>query len=109
MFPLFHVSTIKSEFVAPVREGYIWDAHLPPGTQLDSPFTRRLRYIVLRSGAERLHRWTAEKRDVVADFIKLFGDETRELPPLIGVAVGADADNTRGRSLAHAADIVLAP
>ena len=88
---------------------YIWDAHLPAGTQLDSPFTRRLRYIVLRSGAERLHRWTAEKRDIVADFLKLFGDETREPPPLIGVAVGADADNTRGHSLAHAADIVLAP
>lgn len=28
MFPLFHVSTNKSEFVAPVREGYIWEANL---------------------------------------------------------------------------------
>ena len=28
MFPLFHVSTTTSEFVAPVREGYIWDANL---------------------------------------------------------------------------------
>ena len=88
---------------------YIWDAHQPVGTQLDSPFTRRLRYIVLRSGAEGLRRWTAEKRDIAADFLKLFGDETRELPPLIGVAVGADADNTHGHSLAHAADLVLAP
>lgn len=88
---------------------YIWDAHLPAGTQLDSPYTRRLRYIVLRSGAERLHRWTAEKRDIAADFLKLFGDESHELPPLIGVAVGADADNTHGHSLAHAADLVLTP
>ena len=88
---------------------YIWDAHLPVGTQLDSPFTRRLRYIVLRSGAEGLRRWTPEKRDIAADFLKLFGDETHELPPLIGVAVGADADNTHGHSLAHAADLVLSP
>lgn len=88
---------------------YIWDAHLPVGTQAASPFTRRLRYIVLRSGAERLHQWTPERRDIAADFMKLFGDETREVPPLVGVGVGADADNTRGHSLAHAADIVLAP
>ena len=88
---------------------YIWDAHLPVGTQANSPFTGRLRYIVLRSGPERLHRWTPERRDIVADFLKLFGDESREVPPLIGVAVGADADNTRGHSLAHAADLVLAP
>jgi hypothetical protein len=88
---------------------YIWDAHLPVGTQIDSPFTRRLRYIVLRSGAERLHRWTPERRDIAADFMKLFGEESRELPPLIGIAVGADADNTRSHSLSHAADLVLAP
>jgi len=88
---------------------YIWDAHLPVGTQIDSPFTRRLRYIVLRSGAERLHRWTPERRDIAADFLKLFGDESREVPPLIGVAVGADADNTHAHTLAHAADLMLAP
>ena len=28
MFPLFHVTTTKSEFVAPVRQGYIWDGNL---------------------------------------------------------------------------------
>ena len=28
MFPLFHVATTKSEFVAPVRDGYIHDANL---------------------------------------------------------------------------------
>ena len=29
---------------------YVWDANLPVGTRLDSAFTRRVRYIVLRSG-----------------------------------------------------------
>ena len=28
MFPLFHTSTTKSEYAAPVRPGYIWDANL---------------------------------------------------------------------------------
>jgi hypothetical protein len=86
---------------------YIWDPHLPVGTQVDSPFTRRLRYIVLRSGSEGLRRWTPEKRNIAADFLRLFGDETREHVPLIGIAVGADSDNTRAKTQAHVADLVL--
>jgi hypothetical protein len=89
---------------------YVWDAHLPVGTRLDSPFTRRLRYIVLRSAGDALHRWTAEQRDIAADFLALFGTESHHhLPPLAGIAVGADADNTHGHSLAHAADLQLQP
>ena len=36
-------------------------------------------------------------------------DESKEVPPVTGVAVGADADNTHGHSLAHVADLVLEP
>lgn len=88
---------------------YVWDAHLPVGTAIDSPFTRRLRYKVLQSGPARLHRWTAERRNVAADFAEMFGQESAEVPPVIGVAVGADTDNTRSRSLAHVADVVIEP
>ncbi len=86
---------------------YVWDAHLPVGTQLDSPFTHRLRFIVLRSADDALHQWAAERRDIGADFQALFGHETSSLPALIGVAVGADADNTHGHSLGYAAQMVL--
>jgi len=88
---------------------YVWDAHLPPGTQLASAFTGRLRYIVLRSDGDALHRWTAERRDIAADFMALFGHEAKALPPLSGIAVGADTDNTHGHSLGHAADLQLQP
>jgi hypothetical protein len=88
---------------------YVWDAHLPAGTQLDSPFTRRLRYLVLRSGGDPLHHWMVEQRDIVADFMRLFGSEAHSLPPLAGIAIGADADNTRSHSVAHAADLQLQP
>ncbi len=86
---------------------YVWDAHLPVGTAIDSPFTHRLRYKILQSGPGRLHQWTAEKRDVAADFTELFGKESPEVPPVIGIAVGADADNTHGHSVAHVADVVI--
>lgn len=85
---------------------YVWDSKLAEGTELHSPFTHRLRYIVLRSG-ERGHQWVTEKRDIGADFMRLFGDEVKELPPLIGVAVGADSDNTHTKSAGHVADVVL--
>ena len=85
---------------------YVWDSKLPEGTELHSPFTHRLRYIVLRSG-ERGHQWATEKRDIGADFMRLFGDEVKELPPLIGVAVGANSDNTHTKSTGHVADVVL--
>ena len=88
---------------------YVWDAHLPVGTAIDNAFTRRVRYKVLQSGPARLHQWTAERRNVAADFMELFGDETSEVPPVTGVALGADADNTHSHSLAHVAGLVLEP
>ena len=88
---------------------YVWDGHLPVGTTLDNAFTRRIRYKVLQSGAAHLHQWTSERRNIAADFTEAFGAESSEVPPVIGVLVGADADNTHGHSLAHVADIVIEP
>lgn len=86
---------------------YVWDVRLPPGTELTSPFTRRIRYIVLRGPETGLKAWRTERRDLQADFLRLFGDESKIAPPLVAVAVGADADNTQERSLAYVDDLVL--
>ena len=57
---------------------YVWDAHLPVGTTMPSPFTSRLRYMVLESGSARRGQWVDERRDVAADFLRLFGDESTD-------------------------------
>ncbi len=89
---------------------YVWDAKLPAGTTLDNAYTRRLRYVVVESGNDRLDKWVAEKRDVAADFTKLFSDENGQVvPPIVGVAVGADADNTKARSVSYVSGLVLEP
>jgi hypothetical protein len=80
---------------------YTWDARLPRETVLDSPFTRRVRLIVLHGSGEPLQAWQREERDLPTDFLRLFGDESRTLPPLRAVVVAADADNTGGHSIAH--------
>jgi hypothetical protein len=88
---------------------YVWDRVLPAGTTLHNAYTHRVRYLVLQGGALEPRRWVAERREVGADFLRLFGRESAQVPPIVGIAIGADADNTRGRSVAHVADLVLAP
>ena len=88
---------------------YVWDAKLAAGTTLDNAFTRRMRYIVLESGNDKLDRWVSEKRDVGADFLKLFKDESPTVPPIIGIAIGADSDNTKSRSVSYVSGVVLEP
>jgi DUF3047 family protein len=88
---------------------YVWDSKLAQGTTLDSAFTRRLRYMILESGTGRLNQWVAERRDLGADFLKLFGDEMDTVPAITGIAVGADADNTKSRSISYVSELVLEP
>jgi hypothetical protein len=88
---------------------YVWDPKLPAGTTLDNAFTRRMRYVVLESGSDRLNKWVPEKRDVGADFMKLFGDESKVVPPIVGIAIGADSDNTQSHSVAYVSSVALEP
>lgn len=88
---------------------YVWDGTLAPGTLLPNAYSARVRFIVLDSGEQRLGQWVAHSRDLGADFHRAFGEESEAVPPLQAVLVGADADNTGGRSLGHVGDVTLSP
>ena len=88
---------------------YVWDASLPAGTLLHNAFTHRLRMIVVDSGEQRLGQWVAHTQDLAADFYRAFGNEAPTVPPLRGLLVGADSDNTAGHSLGYVGDITLSP
>lgn len=88
---------------------YVWDTRLAAGTGIDNAYTRRVRYLVLESGAEKHGRWVPERRDLAADFSRAFGAECDVVPPVVGVAVGADADNTHGHSVAYVRQLALEP
>ena len=62
---------------------------------------------VLRGTGEPLQQWRQEQRDVHADFLKLFGDESTAVPPLRSVAVSGDSDNTHRHTLALLSELVL--
>jgi hypothetical protein len=76
---------------------YIWDNRLPPGTALDNAYTRRAKMIVVRSGGAEAGRWVTETRDVREDYRRLFGGDP---PPVAGVAVMTDTDDTGERAVA---------
>ncbi|MBC8055922.1 MAG: DUF3047 domain-containing protein [Rhizobiales bacterium] len=89
---------------------YVWDNKLPIDTALPNAFTKRIRFLVLQSGAARLGQWVPQRRDLVADYQRMFADESDgTVPEVVGVGVSADADNTHGNGLAYFGDITLAP
>jgi Protein of unknown function (DUF3047) len=73
---------------------YVWDNKQDVGFEGSSPFSDRVKKIVLQSGDRHANAWMRESRDVVADFKRAFG----QAPPRItGVAVGSDTDQTGER------------
>lgn len=106
---LYAARAASNEPVPGATVCYVWDNHLAPGTVADSPYTRRIRYIVLRGPESPANQWRSEERDVAADFQRLYGDESKEVPPLVGVIVGADTDNTGEHSLGFVSELSLAP
>ena len=82
---------------------YVWDNRLPPGTVLASPYTDRLRMIVVRSGNAAAGRWLSEERNVLDDYRRAFGEEP---PAIAGVAVMTDTDDTGESVTAWFGDIL---
>jgi len=81
----------------------------PAPRALPNAHTRRMRWMVLRGAESPLGAWQVEQRDLRADFLRAFGDETATVPPLVAVLVGADADNTGGHGLGWLQDMTLRP
>jgi len=70
---------------------YIWANRLPAGEFLANAYTGNAVMIAVRSGPEQAGQWVSERRDIVADFRRAFGED----PPRVGaVAVMNDTDNT---------------
>lgn len=85
---------------------YVWDPTLPRGSLIPNAYSRRLRFVAL-GGPTGV--WQTERHDLAGDFLRAFGSESDSVPPLRAIAVGADADNTAGRSQAWVEALVLEP
>lgn len=86
---------------------YIWDNRYPVGTTGANPYTKRVRYMVLRSGMAEASSWQFQQRNLTQDFLFLFGNETQVVPTVSAIAVGADTDNTQETALGWVRDVRL--
>lgn len=55
---------------------YVWDNEAPKGLSVRSskPFLRKIRYLVVRNKTDHLGQWYTEKRNVYADYKRIFRD-----------------------------------
>ena len=60
--------------------------------------------IVVESGTALVGRWVDEERDLYADYRRLFAVEP---PPIEGIAVMTDTDDTGERAVAYYGTIAL--
>ena len=83
---------------------YVWSSSEAVKASWPNPYTDRVQMVALRSGAGEAGRWLNEERDILADYRAVFGEEP---PPLEGVALMTDTDQTGAEAKAWYADVVL--
>lgn len=73
---------------------YLWDENLPVGTLANSPFSERIKLVVIQSGApkDREGGWQTEERNIYEDYLHFFGKPPDR--PLGAIALMSDSDNT---------------
>lgn len=81
---------------------YVWASRQAPGATWPNAFTANAQMLALRSGNGQAGQWVDERRDVRADYRRLFGAEVRYVD---AVALMTDTDNTRGAATAYYGDI----
>ena len=83
---------------------YIWANTLPEGRVVPNPYTDKTMMVAVNSGGKQAGTWVTVERDIVADYRQAFGEAP---PPLVGIAIMSDSDNTGESATAWYGDITL--
>jgi hypothetical protein len=90
---------------APSRAlNYLWTTNRPPGDALPSAYTDQIMMLPVRSGSTRVGEWIRERRNVLEDYRTVFGEDP---PPVNGVVIMTDSDNTATSAEALYGDILF--
>lgn len=85
---------------------YIWANKLPKGESIANPFTANAMMLAVQSGDQQAGIWITERRDVRADYRRLFGEEPSEVG---GIAIMTDTDNSHSQARAWFDDLRIEP
>lgn len=85
--------TVRSRII-----GYVWDTTQPVGTVCKSEKTGTVTYVVVRSGSTDLNKWMTERRNVLEDFKRIYGDAPDD-PAILSVATDSNDTNTSSEAM----------
>jgi DUF3047 family protein len=93
-----HLFVIWPRFPEMLRSrliGYVWEPRAPADAIFTSKKTGTVTYVVLRSGREGVGAWVEERRDVAADYRRIYGAAP---PDPAALALSIDTNDTRARA-----------
>ena len=99
VFPRFPTA-VRSRIIA-----YIWDTTAPVGSIFKSEKTGTVTYVVVRSGPSDVGKWITERRNVLEDFKKIYGDSPSEDVGVISVLI--DSNDTRSSAESFVGEILF--
>lgn len=83
---------------------YIWANRLPEGEFIANAYTDKTVMVAVNSGPQDTGQWQTVERDIVADYRQAFGESP---PPIVGIAIMTDSDNTGATATAWYGDLTL--
>ena len=83
---------------------YVWMLDVAAETVIRSPYTDRVRMIVVESGAQRIGQWVSVRRNVLEDYRRAFGEEAGDI---VGVGLMTDPGDDYSRRRGYYGDIIF--
>ena len=83
---------------------YVFTHKAALGTLITSPFTQRVKKIVVDADPSSVGKWKSFTRDIYDDYKRAFGEEPTRIS---GIAIMVDTDNTGETTSARFGDITL--
>jgi hypothetical protein len=93
------------EMVRSLIIGYVWDSTGTVGTICKSQKASTVTYVILRSGGGELGKWITERRDVIKDFLQIYGEQPAN-PTALSLSI--DSDDTASSAESFIGPIVFA-
>jgi hypothetical protein len=84
---------------------YIWASNTPIGTIVTSPYTGKLKLIIVESGFSKANQWVLEQRNIYQDYKKAFGKEPDSTTS--AVLIMTDSDNTDDTTTSFYGNIIF--
>jgi hypothetical protein len=83
---------------------YVWMLDVPVGTVLRSPYTDRVRMLVVESGLQRAGEWVSVQRNVIEDYRLVYGEYPEDI---VAVGVMTDPGDDYSRRRTYYGDITF--